>query len=201
MNNILSKVIIFVAGATIGSLATYKIVKSKYDKLIDEEIESVREAYSRTYDENVKDQDSNEGQNNESDNNKEAYEDYSDETVEEYESIVSQYSGDYEDEGEDAGKDDGEEVDYGMDRPYVISPDAFADSEYVTASFWYFEDGILTDEDYNVIEEEDIEELIGKESLEHFGDYPDDPDTVYVRDDSLKVDYEICRDNRCYSEI
>ena len=102
---------------------------------------------------------------------------------------------------EDDGEDDGEEVDYGMDRPYVISPDAFADSEYVTASFWYFEDGILTDEDYNVIEEEDIEELVGKESLEHFGDYPDDPDTVYVRDDSLKVDYEICRDNRCYSEI
>ena len=33
-----------------------------------------------------------------------------------------------------------------------------------------------------------------------FGDYPEDSDTVYVRNDKLEIDFEILKDYREYSE-
>ena len=41
----LSKVFIFVAGAAIGSVATWRFVKTKYEQIAEEEIESMREYY------------------------------------------------------------------------------------------------------------------------------------------------------------
>lgn len=178
MNNILSKIIIFSAGAAIGSVVTWKILNNRYEQLIEEEIESIKEAYAKSYDDMVySDIEESEEENKA--------------VIEEYKDIASEY-------------DNGDESNYGeeedsMDMPYLISPDEYAESEYEAASLWYFADGVLTDEQYNVIE--DIEETVGVESLEHFGDYLEDPDTVYVRNDYLEVDYEICRDERMYSEI
>ena len=46
---------------------------------------------------------------------------------------------------------------------------------------------------------DDIEKVVGEDSLEHFGEYEDD--SVYVRNDSKKCDYEILLDQRNYQEI
>ena len=43
------------------------------------------------------------------------------------------------------------------------------------------------------------EESVGKESLTHFGEYEDD--SVFVRNDNLKADYEILADKRTYAEL
>ena len=43
--SILSKVFIFAVGAAIGSAVTWKLVKTKYEKIANEEIESVKEIY------------------------------------------------------------------------------------------------------------------------------------------------------------
>lgn len=43
----LSNVVIFAIGAAIGSLATWKFVKTKYEKIANEEIESVKEIFSK----------------------------------------------------------------------------------------------------------------------------------------------------------
>lgn len=177
MNNILNKIIVFTAGAAIGSVITWNVVKNKYEQLIEEEIDSVKEAYEKNYSKLL------------NSNNKETETPI--EEVEEYKNIVNNYNTE--------SNNDKEEEDNIMDMPYLISPEEFADSDYETASLWYFADGILTDEQYNIIE--DVDETVGYESLEHFGDYSDDPDTVYVRNDYLEVDYEICRDERIYSEI
>ena len=45
--NILSNAIMFAAGAAVGSVVTWKLIKTKYEQLVQEEIESVREVYSR----------------------------------------------------------------------------------------------------------------------------------------------------------
>lgn len=45
--DLLSKMLIFVTGAGVGSAVAYKLLKTKYDKLIQEEIDSVKEAFSR----------------------------------------------------------------------------------------------------------------------------------------------------------
>ena len=84
------------------------------------------------------------------------------------------------------------------DRPYVISPDEFGDyPDYETISLTYYNDKVLTDE-YNEIVD-DIDDLIGEDSLNHFGEYEDD--SVFVRNDALKVDYEILLDSANYSDI
>lgn len=44
-NQWLSKVAIFAVGAAIGSAVTWKLLKTKYERLADEEIESVKEAF------------------------------------------------------------------------------------------------------------------------------------------------------------
>ena len=46
MNNALSKILIFAAGAAIGSAATWYFVKTKYERIANEEIESVKEAFA-----------------------------------------------------------------------------------------------------------------------------------------------------------
>ena len=49
------------------------------------------------------------------------------------------------------------------------------------------------------MDEDEIEETIGKDSLTHFGEYEDD--SVFVRNDRLKVDYEILMDQRGYADV
>lgn len=45
MNCTLTNVVMFTAGAVIGSLVTYKIVKTKYERIAQEEIDSVKERF------------------------------------------------------------------------------------------------------------------------------------------------------------
>lgn len=47
MDDTLSKFIIFTTGAALGSVVTWFVVKSRYEKIINDEIESVKEAFSR----------------------------------------------------------------------------------------------------------------------------------------------------------
>jgi hypothetical protein len=44
----------------------------------------------------------------------------------------------------------------------------------------------------------DIEDTIGEDALNHFGDHVDD--IVYVRNKSLQADYEVVRDERKFSD-
>ena len=45
---------------------------------------------------------------------------------------------------------------------------------------------------------DDIEETVGIDSLTHFGEYEDD--SVFVRNDERKCDYEILLDDRDYED-
>ena len=45
MNSTLSKVLIFAAGAAIGSAVTWKLIKEKYERIAQEEIDSVKEVF------------------------------------------------------------------------------------------------------------------------------------------------------------
>ena len=83
------------------------------------------------------------------------------------------------------------------ERPYVIAPDEVGETGYRTVSLNYYDDGVLTYENDDVIE--NVDELVGKDSLSHFGEYEDD--TVYVRNDKQRIDYEILADTQKYSDI
>lgn len=86
-----------------------------------------------------------------------------------------------------------------VDKPYIITPDEFGEyDDYEQISLTYFgEDGILADENDEIVDDPDG--VIGMESLIHFGIFEDD--TVFVRNDALKCDYEVCWDNRKYVDV
>ena len=60
----------------------------------------------------------------------------------------------------------------------------------------YFDDQIIADENLDIVD--DIEETVGIDSLTHFGECEDD--SVFVRNDERKCDYEILLDHRDYED-
>ena len=83
------------------------------------------------------------------------------------------------------------------DEPYIISPDDFMASSYESSTLLYYADGVLADSDNNVISS--YIGLIGPKALNSFGQYQED--TVFVRNDKLKTDFEIILDTREFSKI
>lgn len=82
--------------------------------------------------------------------------------------------------------------------PYVISPDEYMSSEYTAKTLVYYADRVLafSDDDARI---DNPALVVGGEALTAFGRYEDD--SVYVRDDNLKVDYEIIRSEKDYSDV
>lgn len=82
--------------------------------------------------------------------------------------------------------------------PYLITPDKIpygdkCDSEgnpYEKVTLIYYEDGVIADTTYEIIDDVDI--IIGNDSLTHFGDFPN-RDSIFVRNDVLKEDIEVCK--------
>lgn len=89
---------------------------------------------------------------------------------------------------------------YMDDEPVVITPEEFSELDYegyATETLTLYADGVLTDFLDEVIE--NVDDMVGEDSLNHFGEYEED--TVFVRNDHLRTGYEIQRDNRTYAEV
>lgn len=171
----INKILIFAAGVAIGSAVTWKLVKDKYKKLADEEIASVKEIWSKKHPtvEDIAAQP------------KQTHVDYAERKTAREIILENKYS------------DKKEEEDY-MDK-YVISPEEFSESELPSESLTYWADGIVTDEANCVMDEDDIEETIGSDALNHFGEYEDD--SVFVRNETLDEEYEILMDTRRFGDV
>ena len=175
----------FSLGAAVGVAVSWKLLKTKYEQIAQEEIDSVQEVYF--------------GKKIASDSDPVETESVDDamneEDKQEYENILKSnkyipYS------SPDKITEEKEVAD--VDKPYVISPDEFDElGEYDTTSLIYYTDKILADTDGNVISDDDIEKMIGHDSLTHFGEYEDD--SVFVRNDERKTDYEILLDPNPYA--
>lgn len=171
----LNNIIIFTVGAAIGSAVTWKLVKKKYERIAQEEINSVKELYAK------KEEASKEAESEEVV--------VDEKTKEEYRGLVKDLG--YSSDDTEVVKEDED-----VERPYVISPHEYDEIGYRTVSLEYFADGVLIDERGKIIR--NVEEVIGIEPEEHFGEYEDD--SVFVRDDRKKIDYEILRNEGTYAE-
>ena len=191
MKDTLNKAIIFAAGAAIGSAVTWKLVKNKYEQIAQEEIDSVKEAFFRREQELIT-PDNDESMS------------HAEEVVEEFETglkntkpPLKEYAETLRKQGYVDYTDYEKEEDVDMMKPVVIAPEEFGEDEtYDTISLTYFADNYLTD-DRNLLV--DVEKTVGKESLTHFGEFEDD--SVFVRNDELKVYYEILLDERSYVDL
>lgn len=167
-----NKLAIFVTGIVLGSAITWNYAKTKYAKIADEEIASVKAAFKS--EKSNEDFDIHEEKNN----------------IDKMEELA--IANKYVTHDKVIKK---EETD--MNEPYVISPDDFDENGYEIVSLTYYADDVLTDEHDNVIRNRD--KLIGKGSLTKFGEYEED--SVFVRDDERKIDYEILADTRNYHDL
>lgn len=208
MNSMLKGVLIFVLGAAAGSLATWKLIENKYKDIAQEEIDSVKDTFSKMkkneYPDKLEDypdfeefDDSDDSDDVEEEPKPEQKIDRNNKPdIVEYAKILSEASyTNYADRQDKKEKKGVEPVEY--ERPYVISPDEFGEKDgYENVTLTYYADGVLTDYFDNVIS--NIDEVVGLDSLDHFGEYEDD--AVFVRNDKMETDYEILRDLRDFNE-
>lgn len=180
MNDKLSSAIIFCGGVFIGGFLTWDFFKTKYEKIADEEIASVKETFEHREprpDKNYKVEEELKGNDayvNIIDSN--SYRNYSNTTIE--------------------TDKKGGTADMELNRPYVITPEQYEDNvDYTKVSLTWYSDEVLEDDWGNVLDPDDV---IGRDALTTFGQYEDD--SVFVRDDDEQVDYEVLRDARSYEE-
>lgn len=210
MNCKFINVLVFAAGAAIGSAVTWKVVKTKYDRIIQEEVDSFKEDYAKcmaNMSEQKSDEEATDDSEDESDYTypdgtvrqinweelEDLDEDEEDDDPEDYQNdyakLVDQYTN---------GKGGPEEMAKDVAKaPYVISPYDFGELDgYHQIELTYYADDILEDDDYNIVN--DVDELLGSKALTTFGEYEDD--AVFVRNERLRTDFQILRDYRTYKE-
>lgn len=180
MNDKLSSVIIFCGGVFIGGFLTWDFFKTKYEKIADEEIASVKETFEHREprpDKNYKVEEELKGNDayiNIIDSN--SYRNYSNTAIE--------------------TDKKGGTADMELKQPYVITPEQYEDNvDYTKVSLTWYNDEVLEDDWGNVLDPDDV---IGSDALKTFGQY--EKDSVFVRDDEEQIDYEVLLDTRSYKE-
>lgn len=179
MNKGFIAAIAFTTGGVIGFVTANKCLKQHYEQIVQEEVDSVKRAFKRHNSESTTKTKKEEKSSEENSSEKEKTR---------YRRYVEKLGYANEEERNEVLK------------PRVISPDEFGSiNEYEQISLTYYADGTVADDDDYAMDDREIEKTIGRDSLNHFGEYEDD--SVFVRNDNFKVDYEILMDSRTYKEI
>lgn len=194
-----SNYISFIAGIAVGSVCMWVGLKRHYAEITQEEINSVKEQYGKLYsDDNVDYTDDPDVVKKIKENS--SYTPY-DQPIDNrnkpdmmtYARILAERR-----YGNSDSESVSEKKEPSAEHPYVISPEEFGeDEEYEQISLTYYADKVLADENDDPIE--NIDEVVGTDSLNHFGEYEDD--SVFVRNDKLKSYFEILMCYKTYSEI
>lgn len=191
MNDKLSSVIIFCGGVFIGGFLTWDFFKTKYEKIADEEIASVKETFEHREprpDKNYKVEEALKGNDE--------YINVSPGVAERIVQIID--SNGYRNYSNTAIETDkkGGTADMELKQPYVITPEQYEDNvDYTKVSLTWYNDEVLEDDWGNVLDPDDV---IGSDALKTFGQY--EKDSVFVRDDDEQIDYEVLLDTRSYKE-
>ena len=157
--------VIFIAGIGVGIGASYNIIKKKHEEILEEEIASVKETYSKN--------------NKESDEVTEEKEPEPEEIAsvkEKYEKITKEYS-------------ELNEENCTNPEIYEISYDDFGEEGYEEIELtYYIDDEILTDDADEPMEELDIISSIGSIDIL---DGCKDGEYIYIRNEEKEIDYSI----------
>ena len=191
MNTTMSNAVAFTIGVATGASITYILIKKHFKKIADDEIDTMREYFQnkRAEEANALEEEPDEA------DVKEARDEHQEDkpNLREYASLIKKENyTNYSDSTADKKK----EVD-DVEKPYVITPEEFGELDYSTISLTYYSDGVLTYESDELVE--DVDDIVGADFAEHFGEYEDD--SVFIRNDRMKTDFEILVDKRNYSDV
>lgn len=178
----IKEIFIFVLGVVAGTFTGAQIAKKKYEEIANEEIEEIRAYYKERATELP--EQTVEMTRDEEEPKVEEVE------IKEYSNIIRR--GNYM-------ADDEEEQTNTQYAPYAIDPSEFGkDGEYDTMTCTYFADGVLIDDVDQEFEDWDLH--VGKHHIDIFNEFPE-ATCVYVRNDLDGMDYEILKDDWCWSDF
>ncbi len=196
MKNTLINVIVFAAGAAIGSAVTYVVTRKKLqeecNKRADAEIAEMKAYLEEKYATQIKIMrdhiDNMHDILDEGDIADDAEEEeFNEEVRTDYANLAGKYNNNQKG------------VPSVPKKIRVISPDEIGEEpDYDCEALVYYADGVLA-YSFNDERVDDPENLVG-DALNHFGELNED-DLVCVRNEYLETDYEITRDSRNYSEL
>lgn len=188
----LSHVIAFVAGAAVGYFAANYLLKDKYEKRFQQEVSSTIEAFKSNKNEEYKKDDE---VNFKDEKLKAISDDIVVADIKEYAKNIGNLN--YSEVKDEKSSEEGEDnIDH--TKPYVITEEEVdAYMNYSITQWNYYADGVLTDENNEVVE--DVSTTIGKEAFEHLKKTSES--AIYVRNDLLELDYEILKNEMTYAEL
>ena len=178
MNENFMRVLIFAADAAVGAISTWKFVEKKYRKIAETEIEDDRNVYKK-YSEDVINA-------AKEDDEKDSIADVDELSVnvEEAKKVHKEYNKIIK----DTGYNNGEKKEVDNSKVYVISQDEYGENDdYELRELTYYADKFLADEYDELVE--DVDKIIGWEKLNALEE--SNADAVYVRNEELKIDFEI----------
>jgi hypothetical protein len=182
--------IILTIGAGIGGIGTYLYLKRKYDEILQEEIASVKEVFSKR-DINI---DSKKIA-------KIAKAAMTKPDIIDYSATIDSlaYRGCPGGAPGASGmiKEEDTEETTVNDLAYIPPYEVGSDEEYDAIVLTYYSDGYLVDENNELVE--NVDDTVGVNFAENFGEY--DEDLMYVRNDRLKCYFEVQLDSREYTQI
>ena len=190
MNESIKKVIIFGVGVATGVATSYFILKNKYEEMYQEEIAEYKQRHK----------------DNETDAVAKYYNDlskkYGDPNSTESTTENLDESEPEDDESEDfvnfqMEKEPKEEK--VMKKPYEITEDEFGERYEETETFTLYSDGVLVNSSGEILDHDEAERIVGKDA-EDLIDLFTDSDSIFIRNDILKTDYEILRDEDGFYE-
>lgn len=169
----------FTLGAAIGSFVSWQILKNKYKQISDQEIADVKARYVEIYGDKEENQTPEFPESELAEKIKDA---------KEYAAILAtekyvNYS-------------DVKEPEVNTAKPYMVDATDYSD-DFDLVTLTYYNDGILADENDDIIE--DLENTVGVDFAKYFEDGLDD--SVYIRNDISKLEYEILRDERNFTDV
>lgn len=183
-----SLVLGFASGMAVG----YYVSKNRFQELADKEIESVRKVYEKHFKKDAQEESAPKSNRPKPAplKDQEAYKNYAEQYKGSDKEVIAPIP-------KKSIQSPPKVVKKTNTTPYVISPEQYNESEYEADTLIYYSDKVLSDSDGNIIH--NVNEVIGPEALSTFGRYLDD--TVYVRDDNKKIDYEIIWESRTYKAV
>ena len=184
-------------GGGMGFLIGYKVTKKKYRKIADEEVESVKKALEEYY---RNPSDKRQAKPTEATEKKEATLpvttkdsiDYSTFKGDNEKVAYSNYVNKYKSKEEKPATNKTNNTNI-----YIISSDDFASGEYDVETLNYYADGVLADDDDNIIQ--NVKSIIGDVDLSSI--LFSDEQTAYIRNDIHQLDYEILYNDMNYTSI
>lgn len=188
-------IISFFAGALAGGLGIYVFKINKYDRDFQRKLEELKDYYSK--------------------NKKE--EKPAAEIIEETPKFTELERKDMMEEAKKIASEEGYKKRYGSvsedeeqievflqddataTRPYIIEPNQFGDQEMYEMETWsMYSDDVVTNEDDLPMNDESIENCISMDAIAQLKS--SDDDSVFVRNETLKTDYQIIKVIRRYAD-